>query len=147
MTSGGRYTRDAGRHSDGATDRAALTERNRDVVHEFVEIFYGQRNVRKAFETYVAADYVQHNPNIADGREPAIVALEPMFSRPGAQFDVKRVIVDGDLAAVHLFGRGDPATAGAAVVDLFRLEDGLIVEHWDVLQPMPTASSNPHPMF
>ena len=137
----------AGSVPHGVSERAALTEHNRAVVDKFVEVFYAQRNVRKAFETFVAADYVQHNPNIADGREPAIVALEPMFSRPGAQFDVKRVIVDGDLAAVHLFGRGDPATAGAAVVDLFRLEDGLIVEHWDVLQPMPTASSNPHPMF
>ena len=130
-----------------ASDRASLTERNRAVVEKFVDVFYRQRDVRKAFETYVAADYLQHNPNIADGREAAIAALEPMFSKPDAQFDVKRVIVDGDLAAVHLFGRGDPKTAGAAVVDLFRLEKGLIVEHWDVLQPMPAKSANSHPMF
>lgn len=123
------------------------TERNRAVVAHFVELFYVQKDVRAAFETYVVPDYIQHNPGIPDGRDAAIAFLEPMFSNPGARFDVKRILVDGDLAAVHLHGRGRPETKGGAVVDLFRLKDGMIVEHWDVLQPIPEESKNPHPMF
>lgn len=122
-------------------------ERNRAVIQDFARIFYAERDVRRAFEAHVAPDYIQHNPGIADGRDAAIAALEPMFSAPGARFEVKRILVDGDHAAIHLFGQGNPATRGAAVADIYRLKDGKIVEHWDVLQPMPEASANPHPMF
>ena len=132
--------------TSGAQARS-LTERNRAVVQDFARIFYAERDVEQAFRKYVVPDYIQHNPGIADGRQAAIDALKPMFSRPGAQFDVKRIIVDGDLAVIHLFGRGDPSTPGAAVADIYRLKDGKIVEHWDILQPMPTQSANPHPMF
>jgi predicted SnoaL-like aldol condensation-catalyzing enzyme len=120
---------------------------NRRIVDDFVRIFYGERDVRRAFMTYVAPDYIQHNPGIADGRDAAIAALAPMFARPGARFVVKRILVDGDLAMIHLHGRGDPTTAGAAVADIYRLKNGRIVEHWDVIQPMPKSSANPHPMF
>lgn len=125
----------------------SLTERNRIVVQDFARIFYAEKDVERAFQTYVVSDYIQHNPGIADGRQAAIDALKPMFSRPGAQFDVKRIIIDGDMAVIHLFGRGDPATPGAAVADIYRLKDGKIVEHWDIMQPMPAKSANPHPMF
>jgi predicted SnoaL-like aldol condensation-catalyzing enzyme len=125
----------------------SLTETNREMVHRFVDLFYRQKDVRKAFTTFVAKDYVQHNPNIPDGREAAIGFLEPMFSRPEARFDVKRILVDGNFAAVHLHGRPNQQEPGAAVVDMFRIANGLIVEHWDVLQPIPKQAINPHPMF
>jgi predicted SnoaL-like aldol condensation-catalyzing enzyme len=123
------------------------TQQNRVIVLAFVELLYRRRQVRLAFERYVIAEYVQHNPNIADGREAAIAALEPLFSLPEASFDIKRILVDEDLAAIHLHGRRSPAMAGGAVVDLFRLLDDKIVEHWDVLQPVPESAANPHPMF
>lgn len=126
---------------------ASLTERNRAIVLDFVDLFYRQRRVRKAFEKHVGDPYIQHNPNIPDGREAAIVALEPKFSAPGASFEIKRVVVDRDLAAVHLHGRLAPGTPGGAVADLYRLAGGKIVEHWDVLQPVPENCLNPHPMF
>lgn len=126
---------------------SGTTEANRKIVSDFARIFYAERDVRKAFMTFVSPDYIQHNPGIANGRGAAIAALEPMFSRAGAKFDVKRIIVDGDYAVIHLHGRGDPATAGAAVADIYRLKNGKIVEHWDVLQPIPAHSANPHPMF
>ena len=108
----------------------------RAVVERFVEQFYTRKDVKGAFETFVAADYIQHNPGLEDGRAAAQTALIPMFATRGAQFDVKHVLVDGNMALVHLFGRGDPKTSGAAVVDLYRLRSGLVVEHWDVIQPI-----------
>jgi predicted SnoaL-like aldol condensation-catalyzing enzyme len=124
-----------------------LTERNRAIVLDFVELFYGRRQVRLAFEKHVGDPYIQHNPNIGDGREAAIAMLEPLFSAPGASFEIKRVLVDGELAAVHLHGRRSPEVRGGAVVDLFRIADGKIVEHWDVLQPIPEQCVNLRPMF
>ena len=123
------------------------TERNRKVITDFAQIFYAERDVKRAFEAHVVPGYIQHNPGIADGRDAAVAALTPMFSAPGAEFEVKRIVVDGDLAVIHLFGRGDAKTRGAAVADIYRLKDGKIVEHWDILQPMPEKSANPHPMF
>ncbi|KZE11840.1 MULTISPECIES: nuclear transport factor 2 family protein [Sphingomonas] len=130
-----------------ARPRSSETERNRAIVSAFAEQFYGRRDVAGAFEKFVVADYIQHNPGIPDGRAAAIAALAQKFATPGARFDVKRIIVDGDLAVIHLHGRTDPASPGGAVADIYRLKDGKIVEHWDVIQPMPTTARNPHPMF
>ncbi len=89
------------------------TERNRKIASDFARVFYAEKDVRKAFMTFVSPDYIQHNPGIADGRNTAFAALEAMFSRAGARFDVKRIIVDGDNAVIHLHGRGDLDTTGA----------------------------------
>lgn len=112
----------------------------RSVMNRFADQFYARKDVRGAFEGYVVPDYIQHNPGLADGRDAAVTALAPMFAAPGAQFDVKHLLVDGNFALIHLFGRGDPKTSGAAVVDLYRMHAGRIVEHWDVIQPIKAGT-------
>jgi predicted SnoaL-like aldol condensation-catalyzing enzyme len=109
-------------------------------VERFVAQFYTRKDVKGAFEAFVVEDYIQHNPGLEDGRAAAQAALIPMFATSGAQFDVKHLLVDGDMALVHLFGRGDPKTLGAAVVDLYRLRAGRVVEHWDVIQPIAAGT-------
>lgn len=132
-----------------AAATTADTEANRGVVTRFAELFYTQKKVTEAFAAYVAPDYVQHNPGIADGRDAAVAALVPLFGRADHHFKVERILVDGDYAAVHVrVTSPTPAgTHGAAVVDLYRLSAGKIVEHWDVIQLVPDAAANPHPMF
>ena len=121
---------------------------NREIVSRFVDLFYRQGRVREAFMTYVAPAYIQHNPVASDGRDAAIAALEPFFaSQPHAIREVQRIIVDGNLAAVHVRLRQNPQDRGFAVVDILRLENGMIVEHWDVIQAVPEHSNNSHPMF
>jgi predicted SnoaL-like aldol condensation-catalyzing enzyme len=121
---------------------------NRAVVTDFIRLFYGEKRVRQAFETHVVENYIQHNPMALDGREPAITAIEGFFGRfPNLRGDVKRILVDGDLAAVHIHIIPSPGDRGFAVVDLLRLENGKIVEHWDVLQPVPENPPNPKAMF
>ena len=131
----------------GARPPLTETERNRAVITDFARLFYTEKQVRTAFERYVAADYIQHNPGIADGRAAAIAALEPKFSSPSARFAVKRILVDGEYAMIHLHARPDEQSRGGAVADIYRLHGGKVVEHWDVLQPIPAESKNPHPMF
>ena len=57
-------------------------------MNDFAYTFYTEKNVKRAFDTYVAKNYVQHNPNIADGRDAAIEALVPLFSSNGHSFEV-----------------------------------------------------------
>jgi predicted SnoaL-like aldol condensation-catalyzing enzyme len=103
--------------SQSPASGADVTERNRAVVHDFVELFYRRRDVRLAFERHVAPDYIQHNPGLPDGRDAAIAALEPKFSAAGFHAEIKRILVDGDLAAIHLHARSAPHERGGAVAD------------------------------
>lgn len=136
------------RHDPAMHARHMETERNREIVTRFIDLFYRQGRVREAFMTYVVPGYIQHNPLAPDGRDAAIAALEPYFaSQPNAIREVQRIIVDGNLAVVHLRSRANPQDRGFAIVDILRLENGMIVEHWDVIQAVPERSANPHPMF
>ena len=125
------------------------TEVNRVAITRFADLFYTHKKVGEAFTAYVAPDYVQHNPGIADGREAAVAALTPLFARTDHSFQIERILVDGDMAAIHVrVTSPTPAgTHGASVVDLYRLSGGRIVEHWDVIQLVPDKAANAHPMF
>lgn len=120
---------------------------NRAIITEFARLFYTQRDVAGAFDKYVTPDYIQHNPGLADGREAAVAALAPMFADRVKTFTIKRIVVDGDMAVIHVHVRPTPESRGAAVFDMYRLKKGKIVEHWDAIQPIPAESRNPHPMF
>lgn len=124
------------------------TERNRTVIEQFARLFWIEKDVEQAFTRFVHPDYIQHNPLAADGRDVAIEVLGGFFAAtPSLEYDIHRILVDGNLAAVHTHMRMGPDDRGSAVVDIFRLEDGLIVEHWDVIQAVPEESANDHPMF
>ncbi len=129
-----------------AAERCDLSARA--VVERFGELFYTRRDAKAAFETWVAPGYIQHNPAAPDGRAAAIAFLDPFFrANPAIRYTVKRIIADGDIVAVHNLFQMDAKDRGAAVVDIFRVEKCRIVEHWDVVQPIPATSANPHPMF
>ena len=124
-----------------------MTTDTRAAFERFVHLFYAEKRVADAFASLVADDYRQHNPTIPDGPEAAIEALTPKFDGPSdARFEVQRILVDGDLAMVHVKA-SRPGAPDAAVADLYRFEDGRIVEHWDVLQPVPPNAVHDHPMF
>ncbi len=130
-----------------ALEAATPAPDNRAIVTDFAHIFYTERDVPRAFEIYVVPDYIQHNPGIPDGRDAAIAALAPMFSDRTRNFEIKQILVDGDMAVIHIHARPTPDSKGASVFDMFRLENGKIVEHWDAIQMVPENSANPHPMF
>ena len=132
-------------YTDGE-DHAARTSATRTVITDFARLFYLERDVRTAFERFVAPGYIQHNPGIPDGRDAAITALVPMFADPDFHADLKRVLADGDYGVIHLHGyRG--GQRGGAVMDLYRVAGGKIVEHWDVIQPIPPTARNDHPLL
>ena len=109
----------------------------RDVVLTFYEAALNQRDVAKAKE-FLGDTYVQHNPLIADGPEAFLRFLE--FRRqhhPHARNEIKRVIAEGDLVVLHVHSILVPGTPGRRIVDIFRVEDAKVVEHWDVIQDIP----------
>ena len=120
----------------------------KEVATRFMNEFYVQKRVRSAFETWVDPGYIQHNPMAATGRDAAIAFLEPFFAQnPAIRYEIKRVIADGNLVAVHAHGRFSPQDRGMAVVDILRIEGCKVMEHWDVVQPVPENAANANGMF
>ena len=70
-----------------------------------------------------------------------------MKAFPEVSVDIRRVLADGDIVVTHSLLKFTPDDLGTVAADFFRLENGKVVEHWDVLQPFPEESANEHPMF
>ncbi|HET9126133.1 MAG TPA: nuclear transport factor 2 family protein [Solirubrobacteraceae bacterium] len=123
-----------------------MSDRRAD-FERFCELFYTRKRVGEAFRFLVSDHYIQHNPGLPDGPQAAIEGLTPKFDgSPEARFEIQRVLVDGDLAMVHVRA-SRPGAPETAVVDIYRFEEDRIVEHWDVLQPVPDHPVSQHPMF
>jgi len=97
-----------------------------------------------AVDRFIAPGYVQHNQMAEPGRDGLKRFLDTIRGQtPGAVHDVKRAFVDGDHVTVHYHVRRWPDDKGWAVIDIFRIEDGLIAEHWDVMQDVVEGGPNP----
>jgi predicted SnoaL-like aldol condensation-catalyzing enzyme len=118
------------------------------LVLDFFELAFVQRDIAQAAERYLGTVYKQHNPLAPDGPEVFIDFVGQFLAQsPHMTFDLKRVIAEGDLVVLHYHLKMTPDDLGQAVVDIFRVEDGRIVEHWDVLQAVPAESANANTMF
>ena len=124
----------------------------KQVVTQFMQEFYIEKKVRSSFEKWVDPGYVQHNPYAQTGREAAIQFLTKFVEgNPGQKTDIRRIIADGNLVAVHSHGWQEDGTPeqkrGFAVVDIFRVEGCKVMEHWDVISPVPETAANTNTMF
>lgn len=123
--------------------------RNKENVVAFYELAFNQHKLEEAVAKYVAEPYIQHNPGVADGGKAFIDAFAPFLKEhPQSHANIKRVIAEDDLVVVHVHSQLTPEERGEAVIDIFRLdENGKIVEHWDVTQPVPEKTESGHSMF
>lgn len=118
---------------------------NAELVTDFYTQAFVQRDVAGAARTYLAENYIQHNPTIADGRDEFIAAMVPYLKGSGVTFRIGQVIASGDIVVVHAEST-EASGVGSAVADFFRVEGGKIAEHWDVIQAIPATSANGRPM-
>ena len=117
----------------------AETERNKQTVARLFDAF--RDGDVEAFDELIVEEFVQHNPRVGNGLQ----ALKD-FSAPlgPVDVDVRRLIAEGDLVAVH----SNYKTWNMAGVAIYRLnDDGKIIEHWDVLQQVPETTASGNDMF
>ncbi|XP_037048016.1 uncharacterized protein LOC119082583 [Bradysia coprophila] len=103
-----------------------------------------------AVDRYISSDYIQHNPNVDDGQQPLKDLILSISGATEKQepLDIRHTAVNKDMVWLHVKMTGDNNESWA-VIDIFRVKDGKIVEHWDVIQEVPSLSKskNLHPMF
>ena len=125
-------------------------ERNKQVVVDYYQTAFGG-DPEKAVSDHFGPRYIQHNPDAADGPEAFIGFVRWLRGEyPNVKLDIKRVIAEGDMVVTHSHLDLEPGNAdnpGRALADFFRLEDGKVVEHWDVIQEVPKQAANPNGMF
>lgn len=128
---------------------ASTPAQNKENALAFYEMVFNQHKLQEASDKYIGKEYLQHNPNVADGKQAFIDAFAPFLkAHPKSKATVKRVIAEGDLVALHVHSQLDDQDRGEAVVDIFRFDkDGKIVEHWDVIQAVPEKTESGRGMF
>jgi predicted SnoaL-like aldol condensation-catalyzing enzyme len=125
-----------------------MEEHNKTLVRDFCDLAFNQHQPREAAKKYLGRQYLQHNPHAPDGPEAFYGHFEGFFkAHPTFRFDIKRMIAEGDLVVLHVHTKLDEHDRDKAVVDIFRVDNEKIVEHWDVIQDVPGQSANSHTMF
>ena len=126
---------------------AADPEANKKIVIDFYEKALNQKDFEAAAQHF-GPRYIQHNPLVPDGPDGLkrlVTLLKEKF--PNSKSEIKRAVAEGDLVVLHVHSTRAPGERGRAIVDIFRLENGKIVEHWDVIQDVPETAANSNTMF
>ncbi|WP_157073257.1 nuclear transport factor 2 family protein [Kribbia dieselivorans] len=120
---------------------------NKQITVDFYQTAF-DGNPAKAVADHLGDRYIQHNPQAPDGAEAFIGFVEWLRGEnPELELNIKRVIAEGDLVFTHSELVLKPGTPGRALADIFRLENGKVVEHWDVIQDIPSEAANDNTMF
>lgn len=127
--------------------KQSIQEINKNNVIQFYEKAINEKDFEAA-KAYLGDKYIQHNPNAADGKEGLKAFIEYLKANaPEYHSEIKKVFTDQDHVILHVHNIPEPGVLGKAIVDIFRLEKGKIVEHWDVVQEIPENPANSNGMF
>ncbi len=109
---------------------------NKEIIRAFYQEFFNDHDIESA-RKYVREDYIQHNPGVGQGRDALMKGFSEKFKvEPTFHLEIKMLIAEDDKVAVYLKNVDPEGNTKARVVDIYRLEDGMLAEHWDVLMPV-----------
>lgn len=134
----------------GVVRNLAQEEANKALVIKFYDEVFNKHDLKETPYKYLAENLIQHNPGVPDGRQGFIDRLAPIFEKaPQRGSRLIRAVAEGDLVWTHMHSTENPSDRGRAIMDIFRVKDGKIVEHWDVVQPIPEPekAKNSNGMF
>jgi predicted SnoaL-like aldol condensation-catalyzing enzyme len=135
-----------GQQSSPGQQSSALEE-NKRIATEFYDAAINRKDFEAASQ-YLGSGYKQHNPTAADGREGLRGFIDFLKARyPEQRGEIKRVIAEGNLVVLHVHSTRGDGTPGRAIVDIFAIDGGKVVEHWDVIQEIPAEPANSNGMF
>lgn len=124
-----------------------VREANKRTVLAFYEAALTRSDIDAAV-AHFGPRFINHNPRSKEGVDGFRALMQDLKAQfPARRIDVKRVFADGDFVLLHVHIKLQPEDLGLAIVDMFRLEHGKIVEHWDVRQPVPETAANTNGMF
>jgi len=135
--------------SSGSVMGTELRQRedNKKIVLEFYDKAINQKDFEAA-SNYLGPAYIQHNQMAADGVEGLKGFIQLLRNKfPNSHSEIKRIFADGDFVILHVHAVRIPGTRGVAIVDIFRLKNGKIVEHWDVHEDISDTPANSNGMF
>ena len=125
-----------------------LQESNKKIVIDFYELAFNRHKPTEAAQKYLGDRYIQHNPNHANGAEAFSIDFEKYLKEhPKYHVRFAHVFADGDIVILHSHHQAEENDLGRAIIDLMRVENGKIVEHWDVVQAVPERTVNGNSMF
>lgn len=126
---------------------ASRLEANKKLVVAFYDAAINRKDYAAA-SAMLGPQYKQHNPTAADGAEGLKGFIDFLKTRfPNQKGEIKQVIAEGDKVVLHVHSTRGDGTPGRAIVDIFRVADGKVVEHWDVIQDIPEKTANTNGMF
>lgn len=126
-------------------DTLRQTEMNKRMVADFYQQLFGDKDI-SSIDKYIGDVYIQHNPSLPDGKEALKKGAAEWFKgAPKEKINIQHLGADGNFVYIHT--KSTRGTKTISVIDIFRIQNGKIMEHWDVIQDVPDKTANPHPMF
>lgn len=123
-----------------------MSAKNKQIVTTAYQRIFGDLDI-SAVDEFMSRDFVQHNPTIADGPEGVKQLLQMLVAQgvPKQKIEFKHIVADGDIVVLH--SRYEMAGKVWRFIDIYRIENDKLAEHWDAMMAMPEKRANDNPMF
>lgn len=121
-------------------------ERNKQIATAAYQRIFGDLDI-SGVDEYMSKDFIQHNPTIADGPQGVKALVQMLLSQglPKQKINFKHIVSENDIVILH--SRYEMAGKEWRFIDIYRIENGKLAEHWDAMMPMPDEPANNNQMF
>ncbi|MGH7937118.1 MAG: nuclear transport factor 2 family protein, partial [Chthoniobacterales bacterium] len=121
----------------------------KEIVLRFYKLALTDLKPKEAFALYAAPEFQEHSADSKGGTAQSTVEfLTSLIKKsPQPKWEILRVIAEGEMVFLHARFTPSKDTTPSSVGEIFRVHDGKIAEHWDIIQPAPEHPTNPNSIF